>query len=371
MNTIGNTKRILIFLVMVSGVVTLAGRTAYADFTFGRLENLGPVINSSVQEMPLWVSPDGLSLWFQRTPTSVNDPPEFLVATRATKDDPWGTPVSVGLYGDPASIFKTIGVVPGFTTGDGLEMYFSDYPTVGGYGSYDLWMMKRDRIGANWCQPVNLGPVVNSSAGEVSPTISLDGLELYFNSGGTAIRPGGYGSSDLWVTRRATRNDPWTEPVNLGPTVNTASRENFPVLSGDGLLLFFYSTRPGGYGQADLYMMRRASLSDSWGPPVNLGPFVNSTVSEYSVYMSADGSTLFFNSDRPGGYGGHDCWQVSILPNVDFNNDGKVDLKDFSKLAQYWGQDEPSVDIGPMPWGDGRVDIQDIAVLVEHWLKGF
>jgi hypothetical protein len=87
--------------------------------------------------------------------------------------------------------------------------------------------------------------------------------------------------------------------------------------------------------------------------------------------MSADGSTLFFNSDRPGGYGGHDCWQVSILPNVDFNNDGKVDLKDFSKLAQYWGQDEPSVDIGPMPWGDGRVDIQDIAVLVEHWLKGF
>jgi len=59
------------------------------------------------------------------------------------------------------------------------------------------------------------------------------------------------------------------------------------------------------------------------------------------------------------------------LAAVDFNGDGIVNLKDFSELAQYWGQDEPSVDIGPRPWGDGRVDIQDVAALAEYWLMDF
>jgi len=57
-----------------------------------------------------------------------------------------------------------------------------------------------------------------------------------------------------------------------------------------------------------------------------------------------------------------------MLPVVDLNGDGIVDLKDFSKLAQYWGQDEPSCDVGPMPWGDGRVDIHDMAALGTYWL---
>lgn len=56
---------------------------------------------------------------------------------------------------------------------------------------------------------------------------------------------------------------------------------------------------------------------------------------------------------------------------VDLNGDEKVDLKDFSILAQSWGREESSVDIGPVPWGDGRVDIQDIAALVEQWLTEF
>jgi len=357
-----------IVVASVSGLGLLSGfntSPAYGDFTFGNLKNMGPVINTSVQEMPLWVSADGLSLCLQQTPNNVSELPEILVATRPTEDDSWGTLVSLGLWGDPPSTFKTMGVVPAFTTGDGLETYFSDN-RAGGYGSFDLWMMKRDRIGGDWCQPVNLGPVVNSSAGAVSPTISLDGLELYFNSRASTPRPGGYGSSDLYVTRRATRNDPWGTPVNLGPTINTAYRENFPVLQGEDLLLFFYSTRPSGYGGADLYMTRRASRSDPWGPPVNLGPLVNSPGAEYQGYLSADGSTFYFNSDRPGGYGGHDSWQVSILPIVDFNGDGKVDGKEVLAMAEHWGQNNSLYDIGLSPLGDGTVDANDLTVLAGY-----
>jgi len=293
-----------------SGILS---RGRFFGFRFSAPTNLGPVINSSRQEFPTGLTPDGLSFWFYRTSTSAEEHGEDFMAMRATKDDPWGAPVKLGRVGDPRSSWKMIGVIPGYTTGDGLETYFLDYPAAGGYGSYDLWMMKREAIGADWGSPANLGPMVNSPDGELPPTISPDGLELYFGSSASPPRPGAYGGTDLWVAKRATRNDPWGAPVNLGPTVNTVHWENLPILLGDGLLLFFFSTRPGGYGQNDLYVTTRASISDSWGPPVNLGPFVSSAGAELYAYMSADGSTLFFDSDRPGGYGGHDIWQVRIL----------------------------------------------------------
>jgi hypothetical protein len=64
-----------------------------------------------------------------------------------------------------------------------------------------------------------------------------------------------------------------------------------------------------------------------------------------------------------------DNWQASILPVVDLNGDGKVDLKDLRKLAQYWGQNEPSCDIAPPPFGDGIVDEKDLNLLAEYLLK--
>jgi hypothetical protein len=119
-------------------------------------------------------------------------------------------------------------------------------------------------------------------------------------------------------------------------------------------------------------MTRRATLSDPWQSPVNCGPKVNISPYDDLPRISPDGCTLYFctilNWDDPGTW---DNWQAPIIPVVDFNGDGIVDMKDFSKLAQYWGENESSVDIGPMPWGDGRVDIQDVAVLAEHWLTGF
>ncbi len=293
-----------------SGIVS---QGKFFGLRFSTPMNLGPLINTSRQEFPSGLTPNGLSFWFYRTSTSAEEHGEEFMATRATKDDLWGAPARLGRVGDPRSSWKTIGVIPGYTTGDGLETYFLDYPAAGGYGSYDLWMMKREAIGADWSQPVNLGPAVNSPDGELPPTISPDGLELYFGTSPNPPRPGSYGGIDLWMTKRATRNDPWGTPVNLGPTINTAYSENLPILLGDGLLLFFFSNRPGGYGQDDLYVTTRASLSDSWGRPVNLGPFVNSAGNEMYAYLSADGSTLFFDSDRPGGYGGHDIWQARVL----------------------------------------------------------
>src|SRR5512136_71696 len=100
---------------------------------------------------------------------------------------------------------------------------------------------------------------------------------------------------------------------------------------------------------------RRPTVQGSWGAPVNLGPRVNGSYADHGPRVSPDGRTLYFGSlDRPGGYGGWDIWQAPILPVVDFNGDEKVDIQDLVRLIESWGKDEPSVDIGPMPWGDGK-----------------
>jgi hypothetical protein len=192
---------------------------------------------------------------------------------------------------------------------DGLELYFFDYPNThpGGYGDWDIWVATRATKDNEWGTPVNLGLTVNSPAKEAYPSISADGLSLYFNSN----RPGGYGGMDIWVTTRPTISDPWGTPANLGPTVNSSNREAGPCISDDGLSLFFFSGRSGGVGGQDIWVTTRESTDNDWGVPVNPGPIVNSPDQDYSPGISADGLWLVFSSERPGGYGGSDLWATT------------------------------------------------------------
>lgn len=163
---------------------------------------------------------------------------------------------------------------------------------------------------SDWSNPVNLGDVVNSASGELEVAISRDGRSLYFSSN----RPGGLGGFDIWVSQRASVDAPWGTPVNLGPTVNTAAREQAPALSRDGRELYFFSDRPGGFGAVDIYVSRRGDKRDDlgWLVPENVGSGVNTPFNDQlPAYFSDDETgtaTLFFNSNRPGGVGGTDIY---------------------------------------------------------------
>jgi len=332
----------------------------YADFEFGLPEVLGPGVNSSRIDLGPKFSEDGLSLYFYRG-DSYTGPFEFWVSTRATPYDNWDSATYLGPYDDVSS-YESVISVPSVTTADGLQMFFQTR-RLGGYGENDIWTATRPTIDTAWGQAVNLGPVINSSGNELSPSLSADGLELYFSS----RRPGGVGHYDLWVVMRASVDDPWGEPSNLGSVVNSPFQDTHASLSPDGLVLFFDSARPGGSGGIlELYATRRATRSDPWEQPVNLGPVVNSSVGEELAQISADGSTLFFDSDRPGSPGGHGIWSVPILPVVDFDGDGKVDGRDVVILVEHWGESDSVCDIGPYAWGDGIVDEQDLFALAEY-----
>ena len=76
-----------------------------------------------------------------------------------------------------------------------------------------------------------------------------------------------------------------------------------------------------------------------------------------------------FNSNRSGGFGGWDMYEVPIVPILDFNGDGIIDTDDLLILMDYWNTSESLCDIGPLPWGDGVVDMKDLEVFIEYWEK--
>jgi len=188
-------------------------------------------------------------------------------------------------------------------TADGLELYFNSNRS-GGYGNYDVWVLTRETADSDWGEPMNLGSTINSSAEDGCPSISADGLTLFFESS----RPGGYGNNDLYVTTRQTTDDTFGPPVNLGSTVNSSSLDSGPCISIDGLSLFFMSNRSGGSGGDNIWVTTRETINDSWGTPVNLGPNVNGSGQAGFPYISDDGLLLFFASIRAGSYGAVDIW---------------------------------------------------------------
>jgi hypothetical protein len=166
---------------------------------------------------------------------------------------------------------------------------------------------------SDWSEPVNLGPVVNSEADDHHPAISANGLSLYI----TSTRPGGFGGEDIWVSQRASVDDDWGPPQNLGPVINTASNDAAPNFSPDGHWMYFHSPRPGGCGNADLYVSYRANTTDdfSWEPPVNLGCAINTEFFENGpTYFQDDATgtvTMYFN--RTPGEIGHANIYASTL----------------------------------------------------------
>lgn len=161
---------------------------------------------------------------------------------------------------------------------------------------------------SDWSEPVNLGPVVNSPDDDYHPAISKNGLSLYFASN----RPGGVNGAnkvpEIWVSQRTSTDADWGPPVNLGPVINSIGFNTAaPNFSPDGHHMFFHAVRLGGCGAADLYVSRRKDKRDDfgWQEPVNLGCTINSPFADNGPAYFEDEATgiiiLYFTSNRPPG----------------------------------------------------------------------
>ena len=180
-----------------------------------------------------------------------------------------------------------------------------------------------------WQPPKKLAEIISTAADDYEPRLSADGLTLFF------VRGKAGENADILVSRRIPgvpgaqeRSEPdgsidlkvgstgvWSDPEPL-VDVNSEYDDLGPEPSADGRSLYFYSDRPGGSGGYDLWVAHRGD--SAWQTPINLGPFVNSEFNDYGPALTPDGQTLYFASNRPSAQegGGEDsdpeAWQATI-----------------------------------------------------------
>ena len=252
-----------------------------------------------------WITADGKKLFF--ISTNINGPPrpghqgewDIYMAEWDTLNNRWGAAVNLG----PNVNTPTADRRPS-TNPKGDTLYFSR----GG----EIWRSTWN--GSIWTPAIKLPPPVNTlSSSEEDPAISFDGRKLYFVSN----RPGGFGGGDIWVVRK-TASGGWDSLTNVGPPVNTQYNEVRPFISADGQKLFFSDfggqPRPGGYGSADIWFSTWDG--SAWSEPVNMGPPINTDLITCTPFMMPDGKTFYASSESfEGSRGDEDVW-VSFLDSL-------------------------------------------------------
>lgn len=276
------------------------------DYVWSAPENLGPVVNSAANERGATLSADGLSLLFASYRADDGNGLDLYVSTRTGLDAPWEKPQRLSASG-VNSVRDDAG--PSLSS-EGLSLFFyrdDQKPT----GKADLFLATRPTATAPWTEAVNLGSVVNSDNYDYSPTISADGLELFFHSGRDG---GGVKNSNLFVSRRKNLAESFGPAENVGEAVNSPGLEYDPCLTSDGRVLIFFSNRPGKAKYGGLWMSTRADPGAPWSAPTELDVSQVDETPNFGPALSADGSTLLFHSSRSDGQGGDDLWMVCRVP---------------------------------------------------------
>ena len=220
----------------------MVARRANLDDPWGAPENLGAPINSSAND------------W---SPTPVPGHGLFFVSTRAGGcglDDIYFTRFKHGAWEEP----ENVGCQINSAAFDFGPSYFEDesgnavlYFSSNRAGNQDIYCSVNSG-------PAQLVPELNTSSNDVRPNVRKDGLEIVFDSN----RPGTIGLLDIYTASRATTADVWSTPTNMGPLINSTGNDARPTLSRDGLLMFFGSNRSGSEaGLSDIYMATREKFT--------------------------------------------------------------------------------------------------------------
>lgn len=262
-------------------------------------KNMGDSINSSALEYYPSLTIDGSKMIFTRR---INNDEDFyesnFISGHWTNAKPVGGKINTNLNEGAQNISQ-----------DGNWLIFAgcNYPE--GQGSCDLYIAYKTKSGG-WTEPENLGPIVNTDFWESSPSLSPDKRDLYFASN----RAGGYGGKDIWVTHRSITGK-WSQPENLGPTVNTKGDEGCPFMHADNQSLYFNSNGHPGYGMTDLFVTRKQT-DGTWSEPENLGYPINTIDDEGSLIVSSDGKTSYYASDGADTRGGLDIYSFTLRDDI-------------------------------------------------------
>ncbi len=159
-------------------------------------------------------------------------------------------------------------------------------------------------INGTWSAPVGIAEL-NTIDHDASISISADGQELYIYKAGFVNSRESEGG-DIFVSRL--NGTEWSEPEKLAPVINSSSKESHISISADNRTIYFSSNRPGGFGGMDVYTVSKLP-NGKWGRAKNLGPAINTEYDEDAPFIHPDGKTLYFSSGGHKTMGGLDIFK--------------------------------------------------------------
>ncbi len=289
------------------------------DFTNSKFNDFSPAFGSE-EYGTLYFTSSRPGTVGNKTHSATGESFADIFFTERDRKNAWSTPKPI--LGEVNSEFE-----------EGSPTFSSDYKTM----FYTRCRVnKRDKLGCEilfaqnqegtWVKPERI-PIAGDSIVVAHPSISNDGLTLYFVSD----MPGGFGSTDIWKVTRNSASDNWGEPINLGAAINSPGREMFPFAHPDESLYFATDGRQG-MGGLDIF---KASLKkDGTWEVVNMRYPINSSADDFGVIFQKEKEMGYLTSRRKSGRGGDDIYQF-YLPPILFNITGIVkDDKTDKPLAQ-------------------------------------
>lgn len=217
-----------------------------ANGTFGQAKNIGSPINTHQHNSSFSITPDGNTMLLNNRYMSDGTLRKGLSITRRMANGEWGFPEPVQIRN-----YYNNNEYAEFSMAQNGKVLVMTAQREDSYGSKDLYVsfLQSDKT---WSEPKNMGPVVNTADGEISPFVASDGVSLYYSTGGFS----GYGNMDVFVTKRM--DDTWTnwsEPQNLGPAINSDAWDTYYTIPASGDYAYFVSDKNSS-GENDIFRIK-------------------------------------------------------------------------------------------------------------------
>ena len=290
-------KYILIYLMIIAGFISNQKVWSQEE----KPENLGPTINSEGDELMPVISPDGKTIYFCRDEFEGNYGKQDIWYSVQDEKGKWLPAINMGPpLNDEYNNF-VISVTP-----DGNTLLLGNVYKPDGTVERGISIAHRTADGWTFPEKINIEYYYNQSDYS-SFYLANDGVTLLMS----IQREDSYGEKDIYVSFLQP-NGEFTEPLNLGPTINTSGDESTPFLASDGVSLYFSSTGHGGYGNSDVFFARKVDSSwTTWKQPRNLGPAINTAGSDIYLKLSAAGDFAYFVSTE-NSYGKDDIFRIRL-----------------------------------------------------------
>lgn len=233
------------------------------------------LISTCLDELNSAFSPDGNEFYF-----SIRNPNFSTIFVSKRIENHWSIP-------EPLPFTTKYNDIDVSISPDGMKLFFSSNRRTESNeevnSNFEIWYC--DRKGNDWGIPIKLGDEINSQSDDFYPIVTRDGT-LFFNS-----QRAGQGTNDIYTSKL--KNGEYLPAQKLSDKINTEFREFDAYIDPDQKFLIFASDRPGGFGQSDLYISFKTK-NNEWSQSINMGSKINGIGNELSPCLSPDGRYLLY-----------------------------------------------------------------------------